>query len=85
VRPVAPNSRKDRGVVVGVIAAEEEEEPDMKEEENSEVCEVTLRAHTVGRSRFRGPYAPRRHSSRHAKLSISWRDRSYRFRLESFE
>jgi hypothetical protein len=39
----------------------------------------------VGRTRFRGPYAPRRHSSRHAKISISWRDRSYRCRLESIE
>jgi hypothetical protein len=29
----------------------------------------------VWRSRFRGPHAPRRHSSRHAKISISWRDR----------
>jgi len=38
----------------------------------------------VGRSRFRGPYAPRRHSPRHAKFSISWRDRFYRFPVEVY-
>jgi len=37
------------------------------------------------RSRFRGPYTPRRHSSRHAKFSISWRDRSDHCWLEFVE
>jgi len=35
--------------------------------------------------RFRGPQAPRRHSSRQAKVSVSWRDRNGRFRLLFFE
>jgi hypothetical protein len=36
-------------------------------------------------ARFRGPCAPRRHSPRHAKISISWRDRRGCCRLRFFE
>jgi hypothetical protein len=39
----------------------------------------------VWRSRFRGPQTPRRHSARHARVSVSWRDRSDRCRLEFIE
>ena len=43
------------------------------------------RRHNIGRSRFRGLCAPRRHSTRHALISVSWRDRPGRCRLGSFE
>ena len=39
--------------------------------------------HTLGRSRFRGRCASRRHSPRHADVSVSWRDRPDRCRSES--
>lgn len=39
----------------------------------------------IRRSRFRGLQTPRRHSARHARLSISWRDRSGRYRPEFIE
>lgn len=41
-----------------------------------------LPMHTVGRPRFRGPCAPRRHSPRQSEVAVSWRDRSNRCRLE---
>jgi hypothetical protein len=41
------------------------------------------RRHTLGRSRFRGRCASRRHSPRHADVSVSWRDRPDRYRPES--
>ncbi len=41
------------------------------------------RWHTLGRARFRGRCAFRRHSPRHADVSVSWRDRSDRCRSES--
>jgi hypothetical protein len=41
------------------------------------------RWHTLGRARFRGRCASRRHSPRHADVSVSWRDRSDRCRPES--
>jgi hypothetical protein len=43
------------------------------------------RRHNIGRSRFRGLCAPRRHSTRHALISVSWRDRPGRFRLGFIE
>ena len=41
------------------------------------------RRHTLGRSRFRGRCASRRHSPRHADVSVSWRDRPDRYRSGS--
>ena len=38
------------------------------------------RRHTLGRARFRGRCASRRHSPRQAELSVSWRDRPDRYR-----
>jgi hypothetical protein len=38
------------------------------------------RWHTLGRARFRGRCASRRHSPRHADVSVSWRDRPSRYR-----
>jgi hypothetical protein len=38
------------------------------------------RWHTLGRARFRGRCASRRHSPRHADVSVSWRDRPDRYR-----
>src|SRR5688572_29089905 len=43
------------------------------------------RRHTLGRARFRGRCASRRHSPRHADVSVSWRDRPDRYRSGSFE